>query len=139
MKIAFPKKVGWSLITLLVIWDAFLTYLGGSEGNPLWQPIIQAYGINALWVLVLVVLVIFYLATKVLGWLIETIDKIPGGEEIVLTGLVVVFGTYDLYITFFLRSFGWLGSRSHYSIILLLMIPVVGYIIYTEIVRRQHK
>ena len=139
MKIAFPKKIGWILITLLVFWDAFLTYLGGFEGNPLWKPFVQSYGINALWVLAPVALGIFYLATKILGWLIKAIDKIPEGEEIVLTGLVLVFGTYDLYITFFLRSFGWLGARSHYRIILLLMVPVVLYIIYTEIVRRKKK
>ncbi|MDO8576858.1 MAG: hypothetical protein Q7R82_00795 [Candidatus Daviesbacteria bacterium] len=139
MRIAFPKKIGWILITLLVFWDVLLTYLGGSEGNPLWKPIVQTYGINALWVLAPVALLIFYLATKILGWLIKTIDKIAEGEEIVLTGLVLVFATYDLYITFFLRSFGWMGSRSHYSIILLLMVPVIGYIIYTEIVRRKNK
>lgn len=139
MKIAFSKKVGWILITLLVFWDALLTYIGGSEGNPLWKPIIQSYGINALWVLALVALGIFYLATKILGWLIKSIDKIAEGEEIVLTGLVLVFATYDLYITFFLRSFGWPGTRSHYGIILLLMVPVILYIVYTEIVRRQHK
>lgn len=137
MRIAFPKKIGWILITLLVFWDVLLTYLGGSEGNPLWKPIVQTYGINALWVLAPVALLIFYLATKILGWLIKTIDKIAEGEEIVLTGLVLVFATYDLYITFFLRSFGWMGSRSHYRIILLLMVPVVLYIIYTEIVRRK--
>lgn len=137
MKIALPKKIGWILITLLVFWDAFLTYIGGSEGNPLWKPIVQTYGINALWVLAPVALGIFYLATKILGWLIKSIDKIAEGEEIVLTGLVLVFGTYDLYITFFLRSFKWLGGRSHYSIILLLMVPAVLYIIYTEIARRK--
>ncbi len=139
MKIAFSKKVGWILITLLVFWDALLTYLGGSEGNPLWKPIVQTYGINALWVLIPVALGIFYFATKILGWLIKTIDKIAEGEEIVLTGLVLVFATYDLYITFFLRSFGWLGAGSHYRIIALLMVPVIGYIVYTEIVRRKKK
>lgn len=139
MKIAFSKKVGWILITLLVFWDALLTYLGGSESNPLWKPIVQTYGINVLWVLIPVTLGIFYLATKILGWLIKSIDKIAEGEEIVLTGLVLVFATYDLYITFFLRSFGWLGSSSHYRIIALLMVPVIGYIIYTEIVRRKNK
>lgn len=139
MKIAFSKKVGWILVTLLVFWDALLTYIGGSEGNPLWKPIVQTYGINALWVLVPVALGIFYLATKIFGWLIKLIDKIAEGEEIVLTSLVLVFATYDLYITFFLRSFGWLGDRSHYRIILLLIVPVVPYIIYTEIVRRKNK
>lgn len=137
MKIALPKKISWIIIILLVFWDAFLTYLGGSEGNPLWKPIIQTFGINALWGLMPVALLIFYLASKFFGWLIKAIDKIPEGEEIVLTGLVLVFATYDIYITFFLRTFGWLGARSHYRIILLLMVPVIGYIIYTEIVRRK--
>ncbi len=139
MKIALPKKIGWILIILLVLWDAYLTYIGGSEGNPLWKPIIQSFGINALWVLVPIALGIFYLATKILGWLIKAADKISEGEEIVLTALVLVFGTYDLYITFFLKSFGWLGARNHYRIILLLMVPAILYIIYTEIVRRKNK
>ncbi len=139
MKIALPKKIGWILIILLVLWDAYLTYIGGSEGNPLWKPFIQSFGINALWVLVPIALGIFYLATKILGWLIKAADKISEGEEIVLTALVLVFGTYDLYITFFLKSFGWLGARNHYRIILLLMVPAILYIIYTEIVRRKNK
>ncbi len=137
MKLALPKKLGWILLTLFVFWDALLTYGGGAEGNPLWKPFIQAYGIKVVFLLVPVALGIFYLATKIFGWLIKKVDKIAEGEEIVLTALVLTFGTYVLYITFFLRTFGWLGSRSHYKIILLLMVPAILYIIYTEIARRK--
>ncbi|MBI3103519.1 hypothetical protein HYZ05_01120 [Candidatus Daviesbacteria bacterium] len=134
-----PKSIGWLLLTLLVFWDAFLTYQKGAEGNPLWRPVVETFGINALWVLAPIALAIFYLAVRIFGWITERFEHLPKGEEIVLTNLVIAFATYDLYITFLLPYFGYLGSRSHYSILLVLAVPIVIYNLWFEYLRRKGK
>lgn len=134
-----PKSIGWLLLTLLVFWDAFLTYQKGAEGNPLWRPLVETFGINALWVLAPVALAIFYLAVRIFGWVTEKLDRLQRGEEIVLTNLVIAFATYDLYITFLLPYFGYLGSRSHYRILLVLAVPIIIYNLWFEYLRRKGK
>lgn len=135
--IALPKRVGWPILIFLVFWDAFLTYRAGSEGNPLWRPVVDAFGLNALWVLAAAVLALFYLLVKALGRYVERYEQFPQGEEIILTNLVIAFGAYDLYITFLLPYFGYLGTRSHYAIIPVIAVPVVVYNIWLERQKRK--
>jgi len=136
---ALPKKISWLIIILALFWDVFLTVQAGGEGNPLWRPLTLNYGLNILWLLLPLALLLFYLLSKGCGWLIEKVDKYPEGEEIVLTFLVLVYGTYVLYITFFVSRFAYLGSRSHYRIILLLIIPAIFYQIWLELKKRKMK
>ena len=138
-KIALPKYIGWPVLILLIFWDAFFTYRGGREGNPLWQPIVERFGLNALWVLAIFVLVLFYFLTKILGRYTEKVEKFPQGEEIVLTNLVIVFIVYDLYITFAAPRIGYLGFRRHYAIIPVLIVPVLIYDIWLEYLKRKGK
>lgn len=135
--IALPKRIGWPLLVFLVFWDAFITYRGGRESNPLWQPLVEAFGINTLWLLAVVALAIFYAAVKAFGWYAKR--TYPEGEELVLTTLVVAFATYDLYITFLLSYYGFLGSRSHYYIIPVLIVPVLAYNVWFEYRKRMEK
>lgn len=135
-RIALPKSVGWPILILLVFYDAFITYRGGQEGNPLWKPLVEIFGLNTLWVLAIFVLLLFYFLTKILGRYMERQEHYPQGEEIVLTSLVIAFGTYDLYITFLLPHFGFLGFRSHYAVIPVLAVPVL---IYNVWLARQKK
>ena len=138
--LVLSKRLGWPILVFLVYWDAFVTYTrGGREGNPLWKLIVDAYGSNALWLLAVLVLAIFYLVTKAAGWYEKRFEHFPQGEEIVLTSIVIAFGTYDFYITFLLPYFGFLGSRSHYYIIPVLIIPVLAYNIWIEYRRRTGK
>jgi len=134
---ALPKKIAWPIIILALFWDVFLTVRAGGEGNPLWRPLTLNYGINVVWALLPLGLLIFYLLSKACGWLIEKVDKYPRGEEIVLTFLVLVYGTYVLYLTFFVSRFAYLGSRSHYRIILLLIIPAIFYQIWLEFKKQK--
>jgi len=136
---ALPKKIAWPIIIFALFWDVFLTVRAGGEGNPLWRPLTLRYGLNILWLLLPFGVLLFYLLSKIFGFLIEKLDKYPQGEEIVLTSLVLVYGTYVLYITFFASRFAYLGSRSHYRIILLLIIPAVLYQIFLEIKKRKMK
>ncbi len=138
-KMALSKHAGWPVLALLVFWDAFITYRAGGEGNPLWRPFVEMFGLNALWVLAALVLVLFYIVVKSVGWYVSRFEHFPQGEEIVLTNLVIAFGAYDLYLTFLLPYFGYLGSRSHYAIIPVLIVPVLAYNVWLEYRKRKAK
>ncbi len=97
-KPVLSKKIGWILITLLLFLDAFLDILRGREGNPLWKPFVENFGINVVWFLVPLVLFIFYFVVKVAGWLIQKTDKTPFAEELVLTTLVIGYGIFVIWI-----------------------------------------
>lgn len=136
--VALPKRIGWTILIFLVYWDAFITYIrGGAEGNPLWKPLVDAFGPNALWFLAALVLAVIYMVVKTAGWYEKRSGDFPQGEKIVLTTITIAFGTYDAYITFLLPYFGFLGSGSHYAIIPLLLITVLVYNIMAECKRRQ--
>jgi len=136
---ALPKKIAWPIIIFALFWDGFLTVRAGGEGNPLWRPLTLKYGLSIIWLFLPFAVLLFYLLSKIFGFLIEKLDKYPQGEEIVLTSLVLVYGTYVLYLNFFVSRFGYLGSRSHYRIILLLIIPAVLYQIFLEIKKWKTK
>lgn len=137
--LALPKSIGWPVMVFLVFWDAFITYRAGGESNPLWRPFVEAFGLNALWLLAVLVLALFYLVVRAVGWYASRFEHFPQGEEIVLTNLVIAFGTYDLYLTFLLPYFGYLGSSSHYAIIPVLAVPVIAYNIWLEYQKRKRK
>ena len=137
--LALPKRIGWPVMVFLVFWDAFITYRVGGESNPLWRPFVEMFGLNALWVLAALVLVLFYLVTKLAGWYVSRFEHFSQGEEIVLTNLVIAFGTYDLYLTFLLPYFGYLGSGSHYAIIPVLAVPVIAYNVWLEYRKRKQQ
>lgn len=128
--VALPKQVSWLLLILLVFWDAWITRQAGGESNPLWKPIVQAFGIDALWFLAILVLALFYLVVKLAGWYYERFENSLQGEEITLTSLVIAFGFYDFYLTFLLPRFGYFGTKSHYALIPFLAIPVLAYSIW---------
>ncbi|OHA19451.1 MAG: hypothetical protein A3C08_01190 [Candidatus Taylorbacteria bacterium RIFCSPHIGHO2_02_FULL_47_18] len=98
MKPVLSKPVGWILLAILVFSDAFLDVIRGAEGNPLWKPIIDIIGIKMVPLLVPVVLVLLYLAVKILGWIVQKTDKTPKSEELILTVLVVVYGVFDIWL-----------------------------------------
>lgn len=138
-KIALSKKVGWPILMFIIFLDAFITYRAGGEGNPLWRPVVEMFGLNALWFLVILVLIFFYLLTRIVGWYIEKFEHYPQGEEIVLTNLVIAFVVYDLYLIFAAPHFGYLGSRYHYAIIPILIIPLIVYNIWLEYQKKKNK
>lgn len=127
MKAALSKRIGWSMLVLFVFLDAFITFKAGQEGNPLWRPIVNFFGLHALWFLAILVLAFFYILVKYIGRYIQKYENYPDGEEIVLTNLVIAFAVYDLYIVFLLPYFYYLSSRSHYAIIPFLIIFILIY------------
>ena len=131
-KTALPKKIGWPILVLLVFWDAFITFRAGGEGNPLLRPIVNYFGLHALWILAILALGLFYLLVKYVGKYTQKYEGYSQGEEIVLTNLVIAFATYDFYLTFLLPYFGYLGLRYHYAIIPVIIIPLLIYNLWLE-------
>lgn len=136
-KISLPKKLGWPILILLVFWDAFITFRAGGESNPLLRPIVNYFGLHALWFLGVGVLILFYLLTKIVGKYVSKYEGFPQGEEIVLTSLVIVFATYDFYLTFLAPHFGYLGSQYHYTIIPIIIVPLLVYNFWLEYLKRK--
>lgn len=132
------KKIGWIVLAILVFIDAFLDVIRGVEGNPLWIPIVNIIGINNVPFLVPFVLLLFYLAVKALGWLVEKIDKTPRSEELVLTALVVVYAIFDIWLI----SMDFLGFRLitnfRYMIIPLTIIGL-GYALWAQRIAGKRK
>lgn len=132
-----PKKIGWPVLILLVFFDAFITIQAGSESNPLWRPLAEKFGLNFLWAAALIVLAIFFAATKIFGRIVEKTEHFSRGEEFILTNLVIVFATYDLYIAFLVPRIGYLGTSTHYAIIPVLFIPILAYNVFVELQKRK--
>ncbi len=125
------KRSGWIVLAILVLIDAFLDVIRGVEGNPLWMPIVNVIGIKNVPFLVPFVLLLFYLAVKVLSWLVEKIDKTPRSEELVLTALVIVYAAFDIWaISVDFLGFG-LIPNFRYMIIPLTIIGI-GYALWAQ-------
>ncbi|MEK6935219.1 MAG: hypothetical protein AABW67_00365 [Nanoarchaeota archaeon] len=92
------KKNSWIFIIILVYIDAILDIIRGKEGNPLWIPVVEKFGIYIVLILAIFVIVLFYFAVKILTKIITKIDKTPYAEEILLTTFVIVYFLFDLWI-----------------------------------------
>lgn len=97
MNPVLSKKSGWIILAILVFLDALLDVIRGAEGNPLWIPVLNKIGINNAPFLVPLVLLLFYVCVKVLGYLVTKFDKTPMAEELVLTALVVAYAVFDIW------------------------------------------
>lgn len=131
MKPVLSKKSGWIILALLVFLDSFLDIIRGVEGNPLWKPVVNAIGIKNVPFLVPLVLVLFYLVVKVLGWLVEKTDKTPNSEELVLTALVVAYAVFDIWAV----SVDFLGFRlipNFRYMIIPMIILALGYAFWAQ-------
>ena len=125
------KKIGWIVLAILVLIDAFLDVIRGVEGNPLWIPIVKVIGINNVPFLVPFVLLLFYLAVKALGWIVEKADKTPKAEELILTSLVIAYGLFDVWAV----SVDFLGFRlipNFRYMIIPMTIVALGYALWAQ-------
>ena len=117
--------------TLLLFVDAFLGVARGVEGNPLWKPLVNTFGIKAVPFLVRLLLPFFYLVVKIFGGLIRKVDRLPQGEELVLTALVLAYAIYDFWVILF-DFFEFRLIRNHYQIIPILIVTTVAYALWAE-------
>lgn len=129
---ALPKYISWPILILLVFLDASVTHITTKENTLLWRPLIDKFGVNILWVLAVVGLILFYLITKIGGWYVEHIGRLPKGEEIVLTSLLIVFTTYDTYKIFLRPYLDYINFNNYFIIFSALLIPVIIYSFWLE-------
>jgi len=91
------KKISWIFLIVLVYIDAILDIIRGKEGNPLWIPFVEKFGMNIVLILAIFVILLFYFAVKIISPIVTKIDKTPYAEEILLTAFVIVYGLFDLW------------------------------------------
>ena len=132
---ALPKKVAWPVFFFLVCLDALITYLvgNGQGGSLLWRPLVAKTGFLVIFILLPLVFAFFYLIVKLAGWFLEKFDKLPKGEEMILTSLIIVYTAYDLYLAFFPYPL------SYYILIPILLIPGLIYGFWLEYLRARGK
>ena len=136
--IALPHKIGWSILVFLVFWDGLITFLRGKgEGNPIWKPFVDSLGIHVIWVLAIGVLALFYFVVRIVGWYSEKHEGFPDGRGIVITSIVIAYGTLDLYLTLVFPYIGYLGFKNHYILIPIILAPVFIYNIWLEYLKRK--
>ncbi len=131
MKPVLSKKSGWLILAILVFLDSVLDVIRGVEGNPLWKPVVDAIGIKNVPFLVPFVLLLFYLVVKLLGWLVEKIDKTPDSEELVLTALVVAYAVFDMW-AIFVDFLGFRLIPDFKYMIIPMIILALGYALWAQ-------
>ncbi len=125
------KKAGWVSLAVLVLIDAFLDVIRGVEGNPLWMPIINIIGIKNAPFLAPLVLLLFYVVVKALGWIVEKADKTTNSEELILTALVIAYAVFDIWAV----SVDFLGFKlipDFKYMILPMIIVALGYALWAQ-------
>ena len=97
-RVFLSKKAGWILVAILVYIDALLDVIRGREGNPLWIPFVERFGIYVVLFLAPFIVLLFYFAIKILAKIAAATDKTPFTEEILLTSLVIIYALFDLWL-----------------------------------------
>lgn len=97
-KVFLSKTAGFIILGLLLLTDTIFDVLRGTQGNPLYKPIENAFGINIFPLLVPFALVFFYGIIKLIAWIAVKIEKVPNIEEILLTTLVIIFFVHDIWV-----------------------------------------
>ncbi|MBI2589478.1 hypothetical protein HYW32_00375 [Candidatus Berkelbacteria bacterium] len=133
--IAFPKRIGWLILVLLVYFDAIFTVIIGKEGNPLWQIFTNRYGIWTDLIAPIPVLLALYVGILLLTPIVRRFDRYPNSHEVILTNLIIVYAIYDLY--FILNFVGFPLAvdffASKIKLIIALLVPgIIPYNIFLE-------
>ncbi len=129
-KVVLSKKSAWIILIALVLLDAILDVRRGTEGNPLWQPIVSIIGVNYVPLLVPIALLFFYFVVKGGAWLIKTIDKVES-EELILTALVLAYAVFDLWVIS-VDFFGLRLIQNHYYLTTILVLITLIYSLWAE-------
>jgi len=129
-KVVLSKNLGWIILVILVLLDAFLDIIfakGKGVESGIWKPISNFLGVNNPFFLTPVVLVLFYFLVKGGAWLTKKADKVTiKAEELVLTTLIIVYGIFDLWLILF-YLFNFRLFESHYYLIPILILVGIIY------------
>lgn len=81
----------------------FIVDVGGGQGHPVWQPMMDLFGTNNIYLMTPFILAFFYLLVKSTTLFIEKLDDLPRAEEVVLTSLVLGYSLYLVWLLSFAR------------------------------------
>ena len=137
-KVFLSKKISVILLIILVYIDALLDIIRGKEGNPLWIPFVDNFGIYIVLILAPFVILLFYLFIKCLAKIVVKVDKTPFAEEILLTALVVIYGFFDLWLIS-VDFFGFKLIKNFYYTIPFLIIIGLIYALWAEWMVKKRK
>ncbi len=129
--VVLSRRNGLIILGMLLLLDTVFDVLRGTQGNPLFKPIENAFGIWVFPFLVPFALAFFYLAARLLGRVVEKIDRTPHSEEILLTALVVIFAVHDFWV-FSVDYLGFRLVRSYYQMIPVYIIIGLAYSLWAE-------
>ena len=129
--IALSKRNGLITLGILLLIDTIFDVLRGTQGNPLFKSIENAFGIWIFPLLVPIALVFFYIAVKLLGQLVEKIDRTPYSEEILLMALVIIFVVHDIWV-FSVDYMGFRLIRSYYQMIPIYIAVGMAYALWAQ-------
>lgn len=119
-----------ALAALLLI-DTLFDILRGTQGNPIFKPIENAFGIGVFPLLVPFAVLFFYLVAKALAWVVVKTDKTPSAEELLLTTFVVIFVVHDLWV-FSLGYLGFSFIRDYRQMIPVYIVAGLAYALWAE-------
>lgn len=126
-----PKKPALIGLGMLLLLDTIFDVLRGTQGNPLFKPIENAFGIWAFPLLVPLALAFFYAVVKFVGMVVQKTDPVPHVEEILFTALVIIFAVHDTLI-FFADYLGVRLITSFPQMIILYTAIGFGYSLWAE-------
>ncbi len=124
------------MLAMLLLLDTIFDVLRGTQGNPLYKPIENAFGIQVFPLLVPLALVFFYIVVKAFAWLVVKIDNTPHCEEILLTAFVLIFTAHDIWV-FSADYLGFRLIKSFYHMIPVYIVLGLGYALWAEHVARK--
>ncbi|HLD49009.1 MAG TPA: hypothetical protein VJB11_01460 [archaeon] len=130
-KIILSKKAGLITLAVLLLLDTFFDILRGTQGNPLFKPIENAFGIWVFPLLVPFAVAFFYLVVKAIGWVVTKTDKTPHSEELLLTALVIIFAAHDIWV-FSVDYLGFRLIRNYLQMIPVYIIIGLAYALWAE-------
>ena len=129
--VVLSKRTGLIILGMLLLLDTIFDILRGTQGNPLFKPIENAFGIWIFPFLVPFALVFFYIIIKLLGQFVEKMDRTTHSEEILLTALVIIFVVHDMWV-FSVDYMGFRLIRSYYQMIPIYIIVGMAYALWAQ-------
>ncbi len=130
-KTVLSRRTGLIILGALLLLDTIFDVLRGTQGNPLFKPIENTFGIWVFPLLVPFALVFFYAVAKALGWIVEKVDRTPYSEGIILTALVLIFALHDIWV-FSVDYLGFRLIRSYYQMIPIYIVVGMAYALWAQ-------
>ena len=123
----FEARTSIAALAFLLLIDTFFDILRGTQGNPIFKPIENAFGVWAFPLLVPPAVILFYLLSVGIGKIINKADKVTSGKEIILTTLVVIFAIHDIWVF----SLDYLGFTLIKNYLHMIPVYIIGGIAYS--------